>query len=946
MISTLGLKNKQTLKKEFGFKTITQAKKTLGFQNDVETYAFMQDTYNQTIIEIRKNKIANNKIFNQGFTIQVALDKITAYIKQNNIKNHFEVTLQSMTTDYKKTFKFMNPIHFENWERHILHENTDSNNTRINQVLKTFNVFNNAIIKSIKNISGGASFSFDTEKKITIHNYILNCFRPKTNRKDCIFTAVSYLFPDLIVDIKFIRKMFKIEGRDVEVIPSIALEILKFLNVDINLFDDSEKTIVLNENQLYIVLHDKHYYPVVSFKKKEVSKKKRRILMAMDFEVRPTEKFHTIQATGEKMYVLKDTIASVYYQNGYQKNADMQKIILKTDTNKSSARKFIDLLIQADIDHKHFTIIAHNGSNFDYYFILAVFTQEEYSECNINLRQTSVIGIEFRGHVFRDSYCFLTNSLDKLSKNFQVTVAKKTKFLLHGNEITNEELCFYKNKLTFNQFMNLQDSDMEFWSLYEEYCMIDSISLYEIWKKFTMLINGMIERISPYTLQLCPLNGSMTIGGHSKKILNCINNFNGKSGFDKAKMENFLHTNNIFDDNKYNFICQFKRGGISHCNLMGNHKSGVVGYDIKSQYPACLKFANMPCGKSFNVNSFDDKYHGFYHFESVYFDNAEHTFRIIAEANEGQSLNWKVDNHIVLNQYMDSYMVKYLIKNNGLNLTKSILTTGLVSYTEMPMNKLFGKYVDTFYSEKENQDKLDEEKSPLYNKALRESIKLYLNSLTGKLVENPEKYFKLIDDKGSEGKMTINGITKYKQLSDTKNEWVIAGVSVYRYSKILLCEYMNCLPNKTNDVIHVETDGVYFNRRYRDEFINNVNNYTGDFKEVAIGSKIGNIDFDCESPAGSNNYFLGKKFYLMDYNKNNEIQPKVKGFPKSTLLDDGKRKALVDIQLYEDHFNGIEIKKTFKTMKRVLTGDAPQILAYDMTRTLNVNKTKNFAIYL
>ena len=354
----------------------------------------------------------------------------------------------------------------------------------------------------------------------------------------------------------------------------------------------------------------------------------------------------------------------------------------------------------------------------------------------------------------------------------------------------------------------------------------------------------------------------------------------------------------------------------------------------------------MPCGKSFNVNSFDDKYHGFYHFESVYFDNAEHTFRIIAEANEGQSLNWKVDNHIVLNQYMDSYMVKYLIKNNGLNLTKSILTTGLVSYTEMPMNKLFGKYVDTFYSEKENQDKLDEEKSPLYNKALRESIKLYLNSLTGKLVENPEKYFKLIDDKGSEGKMTINGITKYKQLSDTKNEWVIAGVSVYRYSKILLCEYMNCLPNKTNDVIHVETDGVYFNRRYRDEFINNVNNYTGDFKEVAIGSKIGNIDFDCESPAGSNNYFLGKKFYLMDYNKNNEIQPKVKGFPKSTLLDDGKRKALVDIQLYEDHFNGIEIKKTFKTMKRVLTGDAPQILAYDMTRTLNVNKTKNFAIYL
>ena len=36
-------------------------------------------------------------------------------------------------------------------------------------------------------------------------------------------------------------------------------------------------------------------------------------------------------------------------------------------------------------------------------------------------------------------------------------------------------------------------------------------------------------------------------------------------------------------------------------------------------------------------------------------------------------------------------MVKYLIKNNGLNLEKSELTKGLVSHNEMPMDKLFGK---------------------------------------------------------------------------------------------------------------------------------------------------------------------------------------------------------------------------------------------------------------
>ncbi len=952
LITSLGTKNRQKLRQEFGFKSIRQAKKQLGVDNDAEAYEIMKDSYNQAIEEFRRQDKQQKNIFNVGYTLEQGMDKVEQHITSKNMTK-FEIRIKSATTPAKRKIKFKSKDHFINWKNKLFQQNEDSQGNIIDQG-QGANVFNNITIQSIKKVQGGASVKHDMEKKITIHNYILNCFRPKTNRQDCLFTAIKYLKPDLEVDIKEIRKHFKIEGRDVKVESDIAFKILDYLKIDdIELFDDSEKEIVLDDKKTYIVLHNEHYYPVVNFVDKKVSAKKRRKLLAFDFETRPTEEYITIKATGEKMYILKDTITSVYYGKGNARTNDFVKTIITTDNEKTSARKFIDFLIQSDIDHIHFNIIAHNGSNFDFYFILAEMTEEEYAECDINFRGTSVIGIEFRGHKFKDSRCFLANSLEKLSKNFQVEDGKITKFQLHGEEISSANLCFYKHELKFDDFMKLKDSDIEFWDKYEHYCMTDSIALYQIWNKFEKLVNGMIEAISPFVLTKCSLNGSNTIGGHSKKILNEINKFKGKSNWYKEDMEKFFLTEKKFDKEKYKFICNFKRGGISHCNQRGNHKSGVVGFDIKSQYPACLKYGMMPCGYSFEVKEFKEEYHGFYHFESVYFDNVEHTYRPIAECKKGESLNWNVAGHIVENQYIDSYMVKYLIKNNGLNLEKSVLTKGLVSKKEMCMDKLFGKYIDTFYNEKARQDELKEKKDPSYNQALRETIKLYLNSLTGKLVENPEHYFQLKNDwtelnsnkysytddsndkENNLGTLTINGVKKYKDYSDKTNEWVLAGVMVYSYSKRLLFEYVNMLPNKSSDIIHTETDGLYFSARLKQKFIDGCANYKGDYKEVMIGSELGNIEFDCESKEGTNNYFLGKKFYRMDYDG---VQPKIKGFPQATIDDAGNKIQLVDEKVYEDHFKGVEVKKTFNTLKRNLTGDKPTILAYKMTRTLNINK--------
>ena len=89
---------------------------------------------------------------------------------------------------------------------------------------------------------------------------------------------------------------------------------------------------------------------------------------------------------------------------------------------------------------------------------------------------------------------------------------------LHGKNISSTQLCFYKPELKFNEFLQLQNTDTEYWNKYVEYCERYCIALYQIWEKFQECINTLISNISPSLLSVCPLMGSTTIGSHSKKI--------------------------------------------------------------------------------------------------------------------------------------------------------------------------------------------------------------------------------------------------------------------------------------------------------------------------------------------------------------------------------------------------------------------------------------------
>ena len=165
---------------------------------------------------------------------------------------------------------------------------------------------------------------------------------------------------------------------------------------------------------------------------------------------------------------------------------------------------------------------------------------------------------------------------------------------------------------------------------------------------------------------------------------------------------------------------------------------------------------------------------------------------------------------------------------------------------------------------------------------------------------------------------------------------------IYSYSKRLLFEYIDCLPNKSNDVIHVETDGIYFGLPNKEKFIENVEKYDGDYKEVKIGDKLGNVDIEVEKEGVS--YWLGKKFYYIytNYNKVGSIDHanskiKIKGIPTTTIDDYGTKMDLVNEKFYEDIYAGKTITTEFSTITKFLfqskKNDTIGLASYKMKRT-------------
>jgi hypothetical protein len=853
-------------------------------------------------------------------------EEVLKLYNNKQIKGAFKVTFISILTSSKFVLNFSTIKQFNLWFFKFTRSQESDSDGKQEQRDK-INIMEQGYIK-VEALKGG--YKNDKAKQISItlsNKSIINCFNPISKRNNCGLACIKHILKKEF-DNQKIRDSNNIKAGSIEI-----QDILTIYN-EVKGSNDKPLEIILinaNPNNLdfnkynYMLLYKNHFLVVdniidLNSDNYENHKTKRGTLI-YDLETRYNLD-KPIKVNGEIQYELYDILCCVEYQD-YKSTEKMQKHFYSYYNSDnifiSSCSLFRAFLDEQAASNKFYNIWSHNGARFDNYFIIrSLYQDQAINEIEkIQLRGFSVIGMQYNSHLFKDSACFMPNTLDNLSKNFKVKNPKLKEFSVNGKILNNTQLCFYRPELNVKDFLNLRNNDKDFWECYLTYCFADCTALFQIIEAFKTEINSLIEKMNPKALLTCSMMKFNTIGSHAKAIFSYLNENN-------YHFKDYL---TFFDDNeKLLFVNNFKRGGISHCNKKGKHTKGVVSVDITSQYPAAMLHLNIACGKSKWVTEYDKVKYGYYHIKNLKFDN--NYFKPACGSNDSNknSLNWANEN--IEEDYIDSFMLEYLIKNCG--LISFDIVKGLVSNQFKSGNKIFNKYVMTLFDAKAEQDEYKNNNDERYNPALREVIKLYLNSLSGKLVEDPRKYgtIKMVSEE-TENSKQFNGMNTIKKSTEDLNMLVGLGVMVYSYSKRLLFEYINLLPSKTNNVIATETDSIYFDKVALKEFEDNVKNYKGDYP-CEFGNKLGNIKF--EKNTDEICYFLGKKFYAIG-----DVM-RIKGISQSTIDDDGSYISLVDISLYEDVFNakngGKPITRTMSVLNKTLYG-ITSVNSAKLTRTIN-----------
>jgi len=378
-ILTLGKTNQSKLLKYFGYKTIRTAIKEIGKDNipnftikkknqkyskkDTDkTLEIMMDEYNrqieiqnETVPKVKKNIISIND-----------LSKVVTkwYLKKNKTNAFFEVTLKSAIANVSQTYKFRGISHFNNWSEKLLTKDVDSKGDNYDKTASK-ELFKDVIVVKINITKGGCNTHKAGDKEINTSFYKFNLHNPTSKGNNCLFACLTYIF-DINETYHNLRKQFNLKGGE-KISINKANEIITSLKLNVEIID-TDINEELDDNLKYILYKENHYYIVNDWEEnKFMNKKTKRGLLSFDFETRKTEKYNIIKETGQKMYILKDTLCCGYYKS-LKKTCENIKFI--TNNEKSSARQLIDWFNEESKNGRSYNVIAHNGGKFDYYFFI------------------------------------------------------------------------------------------------------------------------------------------------------------------------------------------------------------------------------------------------------------------------------------------------------------------------------------------------------------------------------------------------------------------------------------------------------------------------------------------------------------------------------------------------------------------------------------------------
>lgn len=593
--------------------------------------------------------------------------------------------------------------------------------------------------------------------------------------------------------------------------------------------------------------------------------------------------------------------------------------------------KFIKWILKTQKGIRY-ELVSFNGSCFDHFLLLDALldTRNNFGEeCNVDhifYNGSSVLSLHLKNrHSVFDLARHVVGSLDSNCKGFKVNCVAKSSFnhheaqKMHDNGTLiefmtdNEELIDYNNR--------------------------DVWSLAVIFKRYSLALSKQTTT-EKYASDLC---SKPTIGGMVWDIMNThwrkfeIEQQEGNKR--KIKKISFPKLN----IEQYDAILKYKTAGrVQLFNGVQEVKESMCSKDIASMYPYVMACADVyyPCGEVVETEKYVKDKIGFY------WCNIDQ--RILKEKNlpnivaykdytkkkdgsDGALIgnDWAYDG-IIKNYFINSVTIEHLMSNGcTVKIHKGIYFTDKAKSCDV-----FRPILDLMKTKIE-QDLLKRSKDSEYNPSLRETCKLCMNSVSGKVIEglhlekvqevDTEEFSKIIGDiKSGNGKIEqISAINmcgtklfaelKLKQEDNMhKQRPVYLGALIYAYAQRHIYETGYKVIG-LKDLVYTDTDSFkarasVFDRPDVKQYYQNakvgvwdcVHKYDPTFKsfekmEHPIYTNDSKVfgSYEEELPENTYSVFAQKKGYIIVneewYNKEHpeyseSLHLSFKGVPKKSIL--------------------------------------------------------------
>lgn len=575
-------------------------------------------------------------------------------------------------------------------------------------------------------------------------------------------------------------------------------------------------------------------------------------------------------------------------ENNIDKVNEIRKRSCITFLGYDCSTKFIEWVLQEQID-KAFVFIGFNNANFDNFILLDALLRydgiHEFSVGDIFYNGSQLLNFHMNGrHDTFDIHKHLMGSLKNNCDSFKINCCAKKSF------DHNKAQQLYLD----GELINFITDNEEL----KEYNEFDVLATAVLFQKYKDALEA-IEATKEYSRELHSIK---TIGSLIYKV------------FEKSKRDKKFDLPKL-NYKQYTDLQKSKIAGrVELFNGIQKVEERLVSTDVCSLYPYVMSVAPVyyPCGKMIET----DKYMGGDVIGFYYCDIDQSNLRgnnlpkIYAKKSEIEN-NWGHEE--VLENYLISNVMIELLLKYGCGV---VIKNGFY-FTEKKKSCEMFDFLLNFMSAKNEQDTLKKNKSNDYNSALRETLKLLMNSLSGKVIEGLH----------TEKTENVDSVLQYEKIKDkcehinfinaignkifityeidgekiiNKQRPIYLGVLIYDYAKSYMYENSYSKVG-LDELLYTDTDASKF--RYKKfiewkQWVDDKNIQVPHWKEVELideryknhkiyetGSKVfGSFEDELEESIGEKYtfYCLEKKSWC--YSVDGHSKFRFKGLNGSALL--------------------------------------------------------------